>query len=291
MKAILLAGGKGTRLRPLTLHTPEAHRSDLRSAVSAVPDRPAAAGAGDRRDRPQPELPAAPHRGGLRRRLATSASTSATSSSPTPLGTGGAIKFAAGDDPRRADRRVQRRRVHVGRSAGRARAASRAPGQGDDRADAGGQSRRPTAWSRPTRTATSSASSRSRRPTRSAATRSTPASTCSSRTRSTAFPPTRAYSIERGYFPSLVDERRDVRRATSTAATGSTSARRRSTGRRTATSWTAASSAPPFADGAGHGASSRPTARIDDGAIDRGAVLHRRRRGRQGRRAHRPVHA
>ena len=118
----------------------EADRPDLRSAVSAVSDRPAAAGAGDRRDRPQPELPAAPHRGGLRRRAATSASACATSSSRRRSAP------AARSSSRPADYRgepivvfngdvftsVDLPAVH--------RAAPRAAGQGDDRADAGRQS-------------------------------------------------------------------------------------------------------------------------------------------------------
>ena len=75
---------------------------------------------------------------------------------------------------------------------------------------------------------------------------------------------------------------------TSTTATGSTSARRRSTCRCTATSWTAAIAAPPFA---GAPARAWVVARRAHrgGRDDRGPVLHRRGRGRQGRRAHRPV--
>ena len=54
-------------------------------------------------------------------------------------------------------------------------------------------------------TATSSAFSRSRSPTRSPATRSTPASTCSSPTPSTGFPKDTPWSIERSFFPSLIE--------------------------------------------------------------------------------------
>ena len=74
--------------------------------------------------------------------------------------------------------------------------------------------------------------------------------------------------------------RRDVRRATSTAATGSTSARRRSTCRCTATSWTAATAPrrspaqPVVGLGLARGARSRK-ARVIEGPcfIDEGAVV------------------
>ena len=77
--------------------------------------------------------------------------------------------------------------------------------QGHDRADAGRQSRglRPGRDRR--RRRRPALPREAERPTRSPATRSTPASTCSSRTRSIAFRRTSPYSIERGYFPSLVE--------------------------------------------------------------------------------------
>ncbi len=72
---------------------------------------------------------------------------------------------------------------------------------------------------------------------------------------------------------------RDVRRLRLPTATGSTSARRRSTCRCTATSWTAVFAAPPF-DGAPETAWIAPGARIEDGVaidgpcfIDDGAVV------------------
>jgi hypothetical protein len=75
-------------------------------------------------------------------------------------------------------------------------------------------------------------------------------------------------------FPSLI-EPRDVRRATSIAGTGSTSARRRSTARRIATSWTAGSSR--RRSPGRRGDRSRPT-RGSKRARRSTALLHRRGR-------------
>ena len=114
MKAILLAGGKGTRLRPLTVHTPKPivpifNRPFLHYQIDLLQ-----AGAGDRRSHPQPELPAAADRGDLRRRRTASASRIRYVVEPMPLGTGGAVRYA-GDSLHGLGGRVQRRRADAGR--------------------------------------------------------------------------------------------------------------------------------------------------------------------------------
>ncbi len=206
---------------------------------------------------------------------------------PAPLGTAGAIKYAG-------DKLTESVVVFNGdvlTEIDLARGhppAPRAEGPRDHRADAG---REPDGV-RPGRdrrsTATSSGFSRSRSRTRSRPTTSTPASTSSSPTPSTGFRATC-----RGRSSGAISRRWSsaARRSspTSTTATGSTSARPRSTRRCTATSWTAASRR--------RRSPTHPTSRTVDragrahrgGRDDRRPLLHRRRRARQGRRAHRPV--
>ncbi len=143
---------------------PEAHRPDLRSAVSALSDRPAAAGARDRRNCPQPQLPAPTDRGRLRRRL--------RSGRPAAVrrGAEAARHRAEPSSSPPADYHdgplivLQRRRLHVGGPAGRAPACTASARPGRRSSSRRSTIPRPMAWSRPSRTAASGRSSRSRSP-------------------------------------------------------------------------------------------------------------------------------
>ena len=149
MKAILLAGGKGTRLRPLTIHTPKPivpifnrpflhYQIDLLKQVPEIDEVILSLNYQPRRIE---EIFGDGDGLGIRVRYVVE---------PTPLGTGGAIRYA-GDSLHESvvvfngDVLTQ---VDLARGAA---AAPRAQGQGDDRPDAGRQSDAPTAWSRPTR--------------------------------------------------------------------------------------------------------------------------------------------
>ena len=237
MRAVILAGGEGTRLRPLTLSTPKPvvpvvdrpflrHQIDLlasagvREVVFSVAYRPerveAVFGDGSAL--------------GVRIRYAVE---------DTPLGTGGAVRHAL----ELLDERtiVMNGDVLTDVDLARPRAPSRGRAcLGDHPAHARRRTPPPTASWRPTPRAACFASSRSRRPTRSRPTRSTRASTSWKRACWTSSPPG---STTRS---SAASSRPCSPGATScsapcTAATGSTSARPRSTSRSTATSCTAAS--------------------------------------------------
>ena len=161
MKAILLAGGKGTRLRPLTLHTPKpivpifdrpflAYQIDLLKQVPEIDEVILSLNYQPRRL----EETFGDGAGlGLRLRYVVE---------PSPLGTGGAIRYAA----QGIDDTIVVFNGDVMTAGGRRRRgppAPRAPGQGDDRAHAGGEPGGLRAGRDRAPTARCAASSRSRR--------------------------------------------------------------------------------------------------------------------------------
>ena len=203
MKAILLAGGKGTRLRPLTIHTPKPivpifdrpflhYQLDLLKQVPEIDEVILSLNYQPRRIE---EIFGDGGDTGLGIRYVVE---------PAPLGTGGAVRYA-GESLRESVvvfngdvlTQVDLGAVIALHRERKAKATIVLTPVDNPTRLRPGRDRRATA--------TSSASSRSRTPTRSPATRSTPASTCSSPTPSTAFPKDTPWSIERSFFPSLIE--------------------------------------------------------------------------------------
>ena len=262
----------------------EADRPDLRPAVPPLPDRSRQEGAGDRRGHPEPELPAAPDRGDLRPRR-------------RPRGQDLVRRRADAARHRRARQvrrrgarrnrgRLQRRRHDAGGPGRRPAPPPRAAGEGHHRADAGrepdglraGRDRRRRQRPAVPREAEARgdhlqhdqrghlrARARDVRPD----SRRTPPGRSSAAS-------SRRWSSARETFVAYVY-----------AATGSTSARPRSTCRSTATSWTSASRRRRSKARRTDFAMVSPEARIEDGARVEGPCFIDEGDGREGRRAHR----
>ena len=88
-----MAGGEGTRLRPLTSNAPEADAAGGQPPDDGAHHRPAAP-ARLRRDRRHRGVHGQRHQDLLRRRLASSASRSIYADEPVPLGTAGSVRNA-----------------------------------------------------------------------------------------------------------------------------------------------------------------------------------------------------
>jgi CTP:molybdopterin cytidylyltransferase MocA len=191
MKAILLAGGKGTRLRPLTIHTPKPivpifdrpflhYQLDL---IKRVPEIDGVILSLNYQPRRIEEMFGDGSSSALNLRYVVE---------PAPLGTAGAVRYAAQSlhDSVVVFNGDILTQIDLAASSMLPRDPPTAINRRSSRGTASGKPRRPscsrrsripprTGWSKPTRTRTSAASSKSRTPTRLRATRSMRASTWS----------------------------------------------------------------------------------------------------------------
>ena len=210
MKAILLAGGKGARLRPLTLNTPKPivpifNRPFLRyqlDLLRQIPDIDEVILSLNYQPGRIEDLLGDGRKLGVKLRYIVE---------PMPLGTAGAVKLRRGLS-RRCRHRLQRRRADPDRPLRRHPTASRTRGARDDRSHAGGQSQCIRTRRNRFLTGMCNAFSRSPSPMRFPATPSTPASISSNPTPSIEFRRTRLGQSSEGFFPSLVERGERFRR-------------------------------------------------------------------------------
>ena len=236
VKAVVMAGGEGTRLRPLTSNQPKPmvpvvgkpcmeHIVELlrghgmEDVIVTVAFLPQA----------------------IRSYFGDGESLGVNieySVEESPLGTAGSVRLASGElddtflvisgDALTAMSNLQNNR----------RLPPREGRRGHDRAQVGREPARVRDRRHRRATAGSSASSRSRPGARSSPTRSTPASTCSSRRCCATCPPTGPYDFSKELFPLLLEMGRSALRLRLRRATGRTSATSTSSVRRTSTRWT-----------------------------------------------------
>ena len=204
MKAVIMAGGEGTRLRPLTSNAPKPMLPAGQPADDGAHRRRCCSRHGFDEIVVTVAFLANAHPHLLRRRLRVRRADGLRHRGDAARHRRlGAQRHGRA---RRALPRHLRRRAHRHRPRRDRRLPRGARGAGHHRARRRSRTRSSSASSSPTRTAPSSASSRSRPGARCSATPSTPASSCSSPRSSTTSPPDRPVDFSSEVFPTLLDD-------------------------------------------------------------------------------------